>query len=117
MEITKELREWQEGRYPIVRILVSALTGPKQYRKTEEGPTTAEKYFRNKAVKTDPKSSEDILVEEGRRENLQKVRIPSHQQYFTSIGAEHDDLLFRKAFRRLREAQGIQTTQERRGES
>lgn len=105
-----ELREWQTGGYPIVRILVTALEDAKGYLAPEvPSQTTVEKYFSNKAAKT----SVSQVTRDGRDDNLQEVTIPSHQQYYTSIGARSDSLVFGDAFGRLRKAQGIETAQER----
>lgn len=113
LKITKELKIWQECRYPIVRILVTALEDGKQYPKDKEPEvSTARKYFGKEA---EEKENRDAMRKLGQTENLKFVNIPSDQQYYIGIGAADDKYVFGNASRRLREAQGIQTTTEKRG--
>lgn len=100
LEFTKELKKWQECRYPIVRILVTTLEDGKQYPKDKEPEvSTARKHFGKEA---EEKENRDAMRKLGQTENLKFVNIPSDQQYYIRIGAADDKDGFGNAFRRLR---------------
>lgn len=106
--ILHELKEWRTEGYPIVRILVTALTDPgkkkpKDYLKEEKNKLPTRARFREESGETAGQSSS--RPDERNSENFRASEIPLDQQYFNWVGAEHDGDLFGAAFSEFNRAE------------